>query len=210
MRSLPRSSASCSAPRLPLFRVACLLAWPLLAPSACAQRIDAGDLEKQVRAVLEGAGLTVKSTSCPSGREVKPDDAFECKGELQSGKPFQVSVRQIGGGKLDVQVVGRVFRTKALGDAFPVLSGARALATCPDEVLIVRQGDTIVCDVKSVDGASGKATFTATDDNGSLDLKHTLPPPGPTGSGDPPSVASSPASAPAGSAAPSPSASAPR
>ncbi len=142
-----------------------------IALAGCKTQIDQDKVQALVKSVCEEKKVKVKSVSCPAGREAKEGDEFECTGELEDGSKFAAKVKQTDAkGTVLATVVGRFVNLKELGDSMEKNAGPGADVKCADKTILLRKGDSFTCDI-TVGDTKGSVTYTAKDDEGSVDKK---------------------------------------
>lgn len=142
-----------------------------VALAGCKSQIDQEKVQGLVKSMCEEKKLKVKSVSCPAGREVKEGDEFECTGELEDGSKFSAKIKQTDAkGAVLASVVGRIVNLKELGDTMEKNAGPGADVKCADKTILLRKGDSFTCDV-AIGETKGTVTYTAKDDEGSVEKK---------------------------------------
>ncbi len=142
----------------------------LVALAGCSKKLDNTKLEASINDGLKAKGTTLKSVSCPAGRDIKAGDSFDCDGTTPDGEKVVIKVDQKDDeGNIAWKTVSLVGTQKEIGNHLVSALGKGATAKCGDKVIVVKKDTTFECD-GTVDGKPAKISFKSKDDQGNFHI----------------------------------------
>ncbi len=149
------------------------------APARAAEALDMDSIKKEIREGLaQQLQVSVQSVACPTGREMKGGDSFDCVASVEGVGRLTVTVTQKDD---EGNVHWSVTKTEGLLDlaklealireALKAQSGVEVKVNCGGLFRGIRVGETFECHAEDKDGATPTIKVTVKDAEGNVDWK---------------------------------------